>query len=110
MSQKIRFFTDEHVSKAVIEGLRQRGVEVLSIPDANMIGASDESILSKATTEGYVVFTQDTDFLRFHASSTNHRGIVYTSRATSIGDAIRGLMLVYKVLEFEEMENHIEFL
>lgn len=110
MPQNIRFFTDEHVSNAVIEGLRQRGVEILSIPDAGMMGAPDESILSKAEVEGYVIFTQDADFLRLHASGTNHKGIVYTPRVASIGDIICGLMLVFEVLEPEDMKNHVEFL
>jgi Domain of unknown function (DUF5615) len=110
MPPKIRFFTDEHISKAVIEGLRQRGVEVLSIPDAAMLGATDESILSKAKEEDYVVFTQDADFLRLHSSGIEHKGIAYTPRETSIGDVIRGLMLVFDVLEPEDMENHVEFI
>ncbi len=30
MGQKIRFYTDEHVAKAVVKGLRQREVDVLT--------------------------------------------------------------------------------
>ena len=38
---RIRFFTDEQVSKAVAMGLRRRGVEVLTVPEAGTLGASD---------------------------------------------------------------------
>ncbi len=31
MGQKIKFYTDEHVPKAVVKGLRQRGVDVVRI-------------------------------------------------------------------------------
>ena len=31
---KIKFYTDEHVSKAVVMGLRRRGVDVLTVPEA----------------------------------------------------------------------------
>lgn len=110
MSQKIRFFTDEHVAYAVIQGLRQRGVEVLSIPDTKMLGATDTNILTKATTEGFVVFTQDADFLRLHNSGIQHTGIAYASQYTSVGDIIRGLMLIYEILSPEDMQNYIEFL
>ena len=38
---RIRYYMDEHVAKAVIRGLRQRGVDVLSVVDANMLSAKD---------------------------------------------------------------------
>jgi hypothetical protein len=110
MSQKIKFFTDEHVASAVIQGLRQRGVEVLSIPEAKMLGESDSSILVRATAENFVVFTQDDDFLRLHASGVRHAGIVYAAQYTPIGETIRGLMLIYEILEPDAMLNHVEFL
>jgi hypothetical protein len=34
------------VANAVIRGLRQRGIDVLSVPDADMLGASDEAHLA----------------------------------------------------------------
>ncbi|MEW6419266.1 MAG: DUF5615 family PIN-like protein [Nitrospirota bacterium] len=40
--KKIKFYTDEHVAKAVIKGLRQRGVDVLTVSEAGMRGASDK--------------------------------------------------------------------
>jgi hypothetical protein len=110
MSQKIKFFTDEHVASAVVQGLRQRGVDVLSIPEAKMLGESDSSILSKATAESFVIFTQDDDFLRLHASGIHHAGIAYATQYTPIGEIIRGLMLIYEILEPEDMRNHVEFL
>lgn len=49
---------DEHVSRAVIQGLRQRGVDVLSVPEAGMLGTSDEEHLLYALQAGRVLFTQ----------------------------------------------------
>ncbi len=104
---KVRFYTDEHVSKAVVIGLRQRGADVLTVSEAGLLGASDEEHLRKARAEGRIIFTQDIDFLRLAAAGIEHTGIVYTSQVTGI---IRGLMLIYQVLEAEEMEGHIEYL
>lgn len=42
---KIRYYTDEHVAKAVIRGLRQRGVDVLTTPEANQLHAADRDHL-----------------------------------------------------------------
>ena len=64
----IRFYTDEHVARAVVRGLRQRGVDVLTVPEADLLGASDDEHLRRARAEGRVVFTQDEDFLRLHAA------------------------------------------
>jgi len=57
---KIRYYTDEQVSRAVISGLRQRGVDVLSVPEAGKIGASDREQLAFALAEGRVLLTYDT--------------------------------------------------
>ena len=48
---KVRFYTDEHVSKAVVIGLRQRGADVLTVSEAGLLGASDEEHLRKARAE-----------------------------------------------------------
>ena len=98
------------MAKAVIRGLRQRGVEVLTVPEAGMLGASDEEHLQRALAEGRVIFTQDDDFLRLHASGLEHAGIAYIPQNASIATVIRGLMLIYQVLDAEEMRGHVEYL
>jgi len=110
VGQKIRFYADEHVSKAVVRALRQRGVDVLTVQDAGMSGASDREHLELATRQGRVVFTQDDDFLRLHAAGAKHAGIVYAPAQASIGDIIYGLMLVYQVLDAEDMVEQVEYL
>jgi hypothetical protein len=57
-----------------------------------------------------VLFTQDDDFLRLHAAGAAHAGIVYAIQAISIGDIIRGLMLIHQFLEAEDMEGRVEYL
>lgn len=74
---KIRYYTDEHVARAVIHGLRQRGVDVLTTPEANQLHASDKEHLRYALVERRVIFTQDDDFLKLAALGEEHSGIVY---------------------------------
>lgn len=38
MAERVRFYTDEHVPRAVVEGLRRRGVDVLTVAEADMPG------------------------------------------------------------------------
>ena len=110
MGRKIRFYADEQVSKAIVQGLRQRGVDVLTAQEADMLRAPDEEHLKRAWDEGRVIFTQDDDFLRLHAVSADHAGIVYAPQQRSISRIIRGLMLVYQVLDAEDMQGQVEYL
>ena len=110
MSEKPKFYMDEHVPTAVATGLRLRGVDVLTTREAGMFGASDEEQLALATSQGRIIFTQDADFLRLHTRGINHSGIAYARQQTPIGEIIRRLMLIYQVLDANEMQNHVEFL
>lgn len=110
MARKVSFYTDEHVSRAVIQGLRHRGIDVLTIPETGMLGASDEEHLSRAVLEARVIFTQDQDFLRLAAAGTAHAGIVYAPQHTSVREILRGLRMIYEILDAEEMVGHVEYL
>lgn len=106
----IKFYTDEHVGKAIINGLRLRGINVISGKEADLLSAADEDHLEFALKEGRVIFTQDDDFLKLHAKGFEHAGIVYAPQGTSIGKIVRGLELIYRVLSPEDMYGHVEFL
>jgi len=103
-------FTDEQILNAVILGLRQRGVEVLSTPDAGRDGLADKSHLIFARENGYVLLTQDRDFLTLAATMTDHFGTLYVPQSTSIGDIIRGVLLVTGVLTDDEMKGRVEYI
>lgn len=106
----IKFYTDEHVTPAVVNGLRRRGIEVLTAKEAGMLTAPDEKLLGFAAAQGMIIFTQDDDFLRLHAAGIPHSGIIYAHQRTPIGQIIQRLTLVYQVLTPEEMQDHVEFL
>ena len=106
----IRLFADEQISKAVILGLRQRGVDVLSTPDAGREGLADESHLVFARENGYVLLTQDRDFPTLAATVPDHLGIIYAPQSMSIGDIIRGVLLVTGVLTDDEMKGRLEYI
>ena len=109
MAQAVKFYADEHVAKAVIRGLRSRGVDVLSAADANLLGATDPDHLS-ALLESRVLFTQDDDFLRLHSQGVEHAGIAYAPQGIAVGRIIRGLILIYQVLDAADMRRHVEYL
>ena len=111
MKNKIKFHLDEHISQAIANGLRRRGIDVTTTPEQNLIGRSDEKQLDFAVSQKRVIFTQDTDFLILHHQGVSHYGIAYCKqRRKSIGEIIQGLILIWEVLEPEEMIDHLEYL
>jgi len=102
---------DENVNSAIADGLRRRGIDVTTTPEAGLMAASDEAQLNFALSQGRVIFTQDDDFLRLDQSGVEHSGIVYSRQSIrSIGEILRGLILIWELVEPEEMRDRVEFL
>lgn len=106
----IRYLMDVHVQRPVTEGLRRRGVQVMTAREANLQVAPDLEILTFARRNGWVVFTNDADFLRLHAAGESHNGIVYCHQNTGIGEMIQGLMLIFQAMETDQMADHLEYI
>jgi hypothetical protein len=88
----VRYYVDEHVGNTVVQGLRQRGVDILTVAEAGMLSATDEAQLG------------------FAASGISDAGVVYTPRCTSIGPIVRGLLLIHNVLSAEDLVDRIEYI
>lgn len=111
MPRTIRLHLDENCHRGIAEGLRRRGVDVTTTPEAELLGATDEQQITYCTSEHRVLFTQDPDFLGLHAAGVPHPGIAYCGKdSRGVGKIIQGLVLIWEVLESEEMANHVEFL
>ncbi|NET32009.1 MAG: hypothetical protein F6K19_08395 [Cyanothece sp. SIO1E1] len=111
MSQTIRFHLDENVSSSITDGLRRRGIDVTTTPEQNLIAASDEEQLRFAHGQKRVIFTQDRDFLSLHNAGYEHGGIAYCVKGSrSVSEILRGLILIWEVLDKAEMIGKIEFL
>ncbi len=111
MPRTIKFHLDENCDPAIASGLRRRGIDVTTTPEAGLIGATDEEQVSFALPEGRMIFTQDADYLRLHASGEPHAGIVYCHQQTrSLGEIIDGLVLIWDVYEPAEMAGRLEYL
>jgi hypothetical protein len=111
----VRLFMDHHVPSAVAAGLRMRGVDVLTAAEDGSATLEDDELLERATSLGRVLFSQDDDLLAIAQQRMQARrdfgGVVYAHQlAISIGQAVRDLELVAKVLDPEDMRNRVEYL
>ncbi len=77
MPRTIRFHLDENCPHALAVGLRRRGIDVTTTPEAGLLEATDEEQNAYASGEGRTIFTQDEDFLAIHSSGFPHPGIAY---------------------------------
>jgi predicted nuclease of predicted toxin-antitoxin system len=111
MPRTIRFHLDENCSTAIATGLRRRGIDVTTTPEANLRGAIDESQLAFCLSEGRVIFSYDDDLLRLAAAGFEHAGIVYCQqRKRRVGDVVRGLELIWERLEPREMSGQVKYI
>jgi predicted nuclease of predicted toxin-antitoxin system len=111
----IAFYFDVHVRRAVAEGLRLRGVEVLTAQEDGAGEMDDPELLDRALALGRVVFTQDEDFLREahrrQETGEAFAGVVYAHQLTvTIGQCVADLELIAKAYEPEDMANRVEYL
>jgi rRNA-processing protein FCF1 len=58
-----RLYLDENVDAAIRDGLRRRGVDVISVQEDDRTGDPDPLVLDRAEELGRVLFTRDADFL-----------------------------------------------
>ena len=111
----VKFYMDVHVRRAVTEGLRLRGVEVLTAQEDGAAEFTDPALLDRATELGRVLFTQDDDLLREadlrQQQETPFAGVIYAHQLNiTIGECIRDLELIAGGSEPEEWVNQTLYL
>lgn len=111
MPRTIRFHLDENIDPVIADGLRRRGVEVTTTAESGLIGATDQMQLDYIRFEQRMIFTQDADFLRLHAAGEPHPSIAYCHQhSRSIGEIIHQLILIWEILDPDDVRNRVEYL
>ncbi|MFC2172656.1 DUF5615 family PIN-like protein [Acidobacteriota bacterium] len=113
----IRLYVDEDAAEnAVVQGLRARGVDVLTTAEAENLGSSDEEQLAFAIGQHRTIYTFNAgDFARLHADclkqGLDHAGIILIpDQRYSIGEKIKRLAKLIHSVTAEDMVNRIVFL
>ena len=110
MTERVRFYADEHIPPTVIEEIRRRGGDITTVKDAGLRGAADEVHFIHAVAARRAILTQDTDFLQLHASGRPHPGIIYATMHLSVSEIIAGVWQIHEQLTPAEMANRVKFL
>ena len=108
-------YMDVHIPLAVTEGLRRRGLDVLTSQVDGTDRAADDDLLVRATELGRLLITQDEDFLRIaaqkQARAENFTGIIFATQiGISIGLLVEETELLASCATIEELANRVTHL
>jgi hypothetical protein len=111
----IALYIDENVHRGITNGLRIRGVDVLTVQEDGRTSFPDTLILDRATELERVLFSQDEDFLaeanRRQDKQINFAGVIYAHKLrVSVGDCVRDLEIIAKTAYLEELINRVQYL
>ena len=113
----IRLYLDEDAEqRALVDGLRARGMDVLTAFEAGMVGRTDREQLEFAIERERTIYSLNVrDFANLHKeylqASEDHFGIVLIpSQRYGVGEKIRRLVSFVNAKSAAELHNQIEFL
>lgn len=111
----LAFYMDQHVPRAITNGLRLRNVDVLTAYEDRASKFSDSDLLDRAYELKRVLFTQDDDLLVEAAKRLRNNapfyGVIYAHQLrASIGTCVRDLEIIAMACEPEVIVNKIHFL
>lgn len=113
MTQAIKFYTDGHIDRKIVDQLKRHGIDVVRCEEVGLKHASHDTHLTYATQhERVVVVTCDQDFLRLNKewlqSGKTHAGIAFMTaeNCNDIGLAVRVLSFWYDATADVEQDFH----
>lgn len=109
----LRFYFDEHVDRPIAQGLRQRGIDVLTVQEDGRDTLADPALLDRALELGRVMVTFDDDHLaearRRQVAGIPFAGVAFLHQAT-VRQAIELLEVMAGVYELDDMMGRVEYL
>ncbi len=108
---ELRFFLDENIEVEIAKQLQRRGIDVVHVRDLHVLGDADENQLQRASEQGRVLCTYDSDFVNLAQQGVEHAGIVKGNRTQHhIGSWVRALTQLHSQYSAEDLLNRVEFL
>ena len=111
----LALYMDTCVHSAITNGLRARGVDVLTTQEDGHTETPDPLVLDRAGELGRGMFTQDADFLREGVSRQRagipFAGVIYAHQTrVPIGRCVEVLQTISETRSEEEIMNNIIYI
>ena len=107
-------YMDTCVRSAITNGLRARGVDVLTTQEDGHTETPDPLVLDRAGELGRVVYSEDRDFLREgvrrQRAGIPFAGVIYARQSVPIGMCIESLHIIVELGTREEVISNINHL
>ncbi|MDQ2806575.1 MAG: DUF5615 family PIN-like protein [Chloroflexota bacterium] len=111
----LALYMDQQVQSAIIRGLRERNVDILTAYEDGTSRWADTDLLDRATSLGRVMFSRDEDFCaeakQRQAMAIPFNGVIYANQIkVSIGTCVKDLEIIAKVGELDDLRNKLIYL
>ena len=111
----LSYYMDVHVPGAITEGLRRRGVDVLTSQEDGTRRADDEQLIARATALGRLLVSQDEDLLtlaaQWQAAGWEFAGLIFAPQeGGSIGRYVDDVELIAACCSQEEVASQVHHL
>jgi hypothetical protein len=111
----LAFLMDHHIHSAITDGLRRRGIDVLTAFEDGRAKAGDEELLQRAAFLKRIFVSQDQDLLRLTAAwqraGREFAGVAFgIQEDLDIGRTIEYLELIAHAMSAEEIRNRVEYI
>ena len=108
-------YMDTCVHSAITDGLRARGVDVLTTQEDGHAETPDPLVLDRAGELGRVVYTEDDDFVkegvRRQRAGIPFAGVIYTHQdRLSVGRRIEDLHIIVEAESEDNVVNNVRYL
>jgi hypothetical protein len=110
----IHLYFDEDVSVSIVENLRTRGFDVLSVRDAGARGRSDDEQMLYAVSQKRAMVTHNrVDFekqhVKFLENGMHHYGVIVAKRRRD-SEVVSKLLELLDTVTAEEMKNQLRYI
>jgi hypothetical protein len=111
----LTIYMDVHVPRAITNGLRRRGVQVVTAQEDGTAELEDPSLLDRATKLDCPLYTQDDDLLaearRRQTEGIRFAGVIYSHQLRGpIGRCVEDLELIAKTFDPADLADRVEFI
>ena len=111
----LALYMDHNVPRQITQGLRLRGVDVITAHEDGTQQLDDAALFDRATELSRVLFTRDDDLLvlarQRQRAGEHFSGVVYAHQLrVSIGACINDLALIAQVGEPSDLADSVQFL
>lgn len=111
----LRFYADEHVILAVVNALRSRSVDVITVQEFGGEGMPDDELLAKAIHDHRAILTNDADFLVLAARHQTHGEafapiFFWPQQQRAVGDLFRRIIREANLVDYSAACSRVFFL